>query len=70
MRRFLMAWMLLLASTALAMPACDDDAGCRDDFDCGSALVCKVSSGACEALVCKADANCDGSLTCNDNVCE
>ncbi len=51
--------------------ACDsDDAGCKDDFDCDSALVCKASSGTCEPFVCKVDGDCDPGKSCDDNVCK
>ena len=79
-RRPLFAWLLtasLLAVAGLAtafsaagISACESDTGCKDDFDCEGALVCKVSTGTCEAFVCADDLDCDNGLTCQDNACQ
>lgn len=69
MRSLLVAvGMVTLAWFAAA--ACDSETGCEDDFDCADALVCKVSTGVCEALVCKVDADCGAGRTCDDNACD
>jgi len=61
---------LVAACFLLGGPSgCDADAGCRDDLDCVGALVCKVSTGACEPLVCKVDTDCGQGRTCDDNAC-
>jgi len=69
MRAMLVA-LCALTLTPAPFGACDSASGCKDDFDCDGASVCKVSTGACEAFVCKTADDCDGGKTCNDNVCE
>jgi len=58
------------AVASQVMPACDSDSGCKDDFDCAQAFVCKVSSSTCEPFVCKVDSDCDNGLSCDDNTCK
>ena len=55
---------------SFGLGACESDSGCKDDFDCKGALVCKVSTGVCEAFVCADDLDCQNGLSCNDNACE
>jgi len=54
---------------ASALPACEEDSGCKDDYDCEGAFVCKVSKGTCEAFVCADAGDCDEGETCVDNAC-
>ena len=60
-----------IAALFLCVPlvACEEDSGCKDDYDCEGALVCKVSEGVCEPFECNDDDDCDGDTTCVDNAC-
>ncbi|MFO0750371.1 MAG: hypothetical protein U1F43_32580 [Myxococcota bacterium] len=66
---FVLAAVTVITSVQ-AFQACDSNTGCTDDYDCDQAFVCKLSTKSCEPFVCKEDADCDGSLTCNDNECK
>lgn len=54
-----------------ALGGCDSSPGpCKNDFDCNGTLVCRLSTGECEAVVCRTDSDCVASdLTCVDNAC-
>jgi len=68
--RALLVAMALFGLTSPTLGGCDSETGCKDDFDCAGAMVCKVSTGSCEALVCKVDADCASGRSCDDNECK
>lgn len=66
MRALLVALSLMM----LAGPGCESDDGCRDDYDCPAAQVCRKASGACELVQCGEGKACPGGDVCRDNRCE
>ncbi|PKN55363.1 MAG: hypothetical protein CVU56_21685 [Deltaproteobacteria bacterium HGW-Deltaproteobacteria-14] len=68
--RALLVAIALMGLAPITLTGCESETGCKDDFDCNGAMVCKISSGSCEALVCKVDADCGGGKSCDDNECK
>ncbi|MCB9736212.1 MAG: hypothetical protein H6745_26800 [Deltaproteobacteria bacterium] len=50
--------------------ACESDSGCKVDYDCPGAQVCRVSSGSCVELECEQDSDCSNGQTCVEYLCE
>lgn len=59
-----------LVGLSLSVLACASDSGCKVDYDCPGAQVCRVSSGACVVLECETDSACSGGKRCHEYVCE